>query len=85
MVYGAFTCCRGRFEVICRAFRDGVDSWHAGGCHAVKAGVNVGLSSHASSGYNEPSPVVCGQNRHSAVGGPHSVLSPEKKQFYKSL
>lgn len=35
----------------------------AAGGHVVKAGVSVSPSSHASSGYNKPSPVVCGQNR----------------------
>lgn len=35
----------------------------ADGGHAVKAGVNVSPSSHASSGYNKPSPVICGQGR----------------------
>lgn len=53
----------------------------AAGGHAVKAGVGVSPSSHASSGYNKPSPVVCGQNGRlrGDVGGPqclhcHSLL-----------
>lgn len=46
----------------------------AAGCHAVKAGVNAGLSSHASSGYNKPSPVVCGQSRQSDLGGLQGVF-----------
>lgn len=35
----------------------------AAGGRTVKAGVSVSPSSHASSGYNKPSPVVCGQKR----------------------
>lgn len=56
----------------------------AAGGHAVKAGVSVSPSSHASSGYNKPSPVVCGQNRRlqGDVGGLQSVSSPVKTHFY---
>lgn len=43
----------------------------AAGGHAVKGSVSVSPSSHTSSSYNKPSPVVCGQNRRlqADVGG----------------